>query len=205
MNEDHRSVTDRIAREAARLVETGRISTVHEAIRVASEHLGDGYAPLPSVHRVRQHARAMSMQALGDAGYTGSVREMWVAAEQIMATLELLIGQCTCMLMGRAAEGLIDAGLIVHVRLYTDAKVSEIVAVLDEMEIDSPAVTTADTKVGRLNQIGFTDQGRQFILTRIPKSIGCATDRDLFSGQRVAAIDLTALRDRLATSGSGGS
>lgn len=56
------SRTDAIAREAARLIESGRADTLGQAIRAAAEGLGFHDAELPSHGRVRRHAQALAMQ-----------------------------------------------------------------------------------------------------------------------------------------------
>ena len=80
--------TDQIAREAARLIETGRAESIDDAIRAAAKTLGCHDAPMPGSGRVRQHAQAMSMQSMGDEGYAESVRNVWEIAEQLMTVLE---------------------------------------------------------------------------------------------------------------------
>ena len=97
--------TDQIAREAARLIETGRAESIDAAIHAAADALNLQDVPLPGRGRVRKHAQAMSMQALGDVGYADSVRNVWEIAEQLMTALEQAMPDDPTLLVGRAAKG----------------------------------------------------------------------------------------------------
>ena len=114
--------TDAIAREAARLIESSRAGSIAEAIRLASSGQGYHDVELPGHGRVRKHAQGLAMQALGEQGYVDSVREVWRAAERIMTLLAEVMPDAEPLLVGRAAQGRIDGGVTVHVRLYTRAR-----------------------------------------------------------------------------------
>src|SRR5688500_11322781 len=103
--------TDQIAREAARLIETGRTDSIDLAIRAAADNPPLRDAPLPGRGRVRKHAQAMSMQALGESAYNQQRDAIWSVAEQLMSLLEQWLPDAETLLVGRAAEGHIDAGV----------------------------------------------------------------------------------------------
>ncbi len=109
--------TDQIAREAARLIETGQAESIDDATRAAAHALGFHDAPMPGPGRVRQHVQAMSMQAMGDEGYAQSVRNVWEIAEQLMTVLQQGMPDAPTLLVGRAAKGQIDAGVTIHIRI----------------------------------------------------------------------------------------
>jgi hypothetical protein len=159
--------TDAIAREAARLIESSRAANIGEAIRAAADALGFRDAERPGPGRVRQHARALAMQALGDTGYAESVRRVWAVAERVMTVLDQAMPHADPLLVGRAAQGLIDGGVTVHVRLYTHAP------------------------------IRFEDDGLDLVLTRCLPNMAGSADQDLFSGRPIRTATLADVRRKL--------
>jgi len=189
--------TDAIAREAARLIESSRTPHIGEAIRAAADALGFRDAELPGPGRVRQHARSLAMQALGDTGYAESVRRVWAVAERVMTVLDQAMPHADALLVGRAARGLIDGGVTVHVRLYTHASIGDAAAALVDFGYDEPAFETVNTRLGRLNRIRFEDDGIELVLTRcLPDMVGSA-DRDVFSGRPIRTATLADVRRQL--------
>jgi hypothetical protein len=192
--------TDAIAREAARLIDSSRAANIGEAIRAAAEALGFRDADLPGHGRVRKHARALAMQALGDTGYAESVRRVWVVAERLMTVLDQAVPHADSLLVGRAARGLIDGGVTVHVRLYTDAPIGDLAAALVEFGYEEPAFATVNTRLGRLNRVRFEDDGIELVLTRCLPNMAASGDRDLFSGRPIRTATLADVRRKLAES-----
>ncbi|MHC5007503.1 MAG: hypothetical protein ACYTGF_09125 [Planctomycetota bacterium] len=192
--------TDAIAREAARLIESSRTPNIGEAIRAAAEALGFHDAVLPGPGRVRQHARALAMQALGDTGYAESVRRVWAVAERVMTVLDEAMPRADSLLVGRAAQGLIDGGVTVHVRLYTHAPIGDVAAALVEFGYEEPAFETVNTRLGRLNRVRLEDDGIGLALTRCLPSMAGSADRDLFSGRPIKTATLADVRGKLAES-----
>jgi hypothetical protein len=189
--------TDAIAREAARLIEGSRAPNIGEAIRAAADALGFHDAVLPGPGRVRQHARALAMQALGDTGYAESVRRVWAVAERVMTVLDQAMPHADPLLVGRAAQGLIDGGVTVHVRLYTDVPIGDVAAALVEFGYDEPAFETVNTRLGRLNRVRFEDDGIDLVLTRCLANMAGSADRDLFSGRPIRTATLADVRRQL--------
>jgi hypothetical protein len=192
--------TDAIAREAARLIESNRAASIGEAIRAAADALGFHGVDLPGHGRVRAHARALAMQALGDTGYAESVRRVWQAAERLMTVLEQAMPQVDPLLAGRAAQGYIDGGVTVHVRLYTDAPIGDVARALVEYGYDEPAFETVNTRLGRLNRVRLEDDGLELVLTRCLPQMAGSADRDLFSGRPIRTATLAEVRRKLAES-----
>ncbi len=193
--------TDRIAHEAARLLDTGRMHDVAEAIRAAADGLGCGDAPRPGPGRVRRHVRGMQLQALGDREYEASIGRVLRVAEEVMTVIEETLAPATTLLVGRAAAGLIDAGVTIHVRVYTDRPLRDVVEILVERGYDEPAFETADTRVGRLDRIRFTEDDQAVVVTRCPSEVARQAGdrgRDLFRGRPIEVATLDALRRRLA-------
>ena len=118
------------------MIESTRVRSVGEAIRAAASALGYQDAPLPGHGTVRKHAQAQAMQALGSEGYTESVREVWCAAERVMTVLDEAIPDAVLLLVGRAAQGLIDGGVTVHVRLYTQTPIGDVAQTLVDFGYD---------------------------------------------------------------------
>jgi hypothetical protein len=191
--------TDDIAREAARLIERGRADNIGEAIRVAADRLGYRNADLPGPGRVRAHARALAMQALGDAGYAQSVRAVWQAAERLMTVLHHAWPEADALLVGRAAQGQIDAGVTVHVRLYTDAAIGAVAEALVGYGYDEPTFETANTRLGRLSRIRLQEDGLELVVTRCLPHMAGSADRDLFSGRPIKTATLEEVRRKLSS------
>ena len=189
--------TDAIAREAARRLESGRSAGIGEAIRAAAESLGLRDADLPGHGRVRKHAQAMAMQALGSAGYDESVRDVWRAAERLMTVLVETMPGVDPVLVGRAAEGQVDGGVTVHIRLYTDAAIGDVAETLVEFGYDEPAFETARTRLGRLSRLRLSDEGVEIVLTRLLPHMTDAARTDLFTGRPIATATLDDLRRKL--------
>lgn len=189
--------TDQIAREAARLIETGRAESIDAAIHAAAAALNLQDVPLPGRGRVRKHAQAMSMQALGDVGYAESVRNVWEIAEQLMTALDQAMPDAPTLLVGRAAKGQIDAGVTIHIRIYTKSPIAEIAQALADFDYDEPTFETAQTTSGRLNRLRLTEEGIEIVLTRcLPEMIKDA-QVDLFKGQAIETVTLGELREML--------
>jgi hypothetical protein len=190
--------TDQIAREAARLIGTGRTDDIAEAIRIAAGTMGFVDAPLPSAMRVRRHVQAMTMQAVGQAAYEQCRLNVWSIAEEIMSAFEHAMPDDRTVLVGRAAEGHIDAGVTIHIRLYTHAPVSEIAQSLVDFGYDEPSFATIETRHGRLSQLRLIEDGIEVAITRCQPALIADSTNDLFSGKRIEAVELSALRRRIA-------
>lgn len=189
--------TDQIAREAARLIETGRADDMADAIRAAADNLGFAGAPLPGAGRVRKHAQAMAMQSMGEAAYNAKRVRLWQIAEQIMTVFEHAMSDAEPELIGRAAEGRIDAGVTLHIRLHTRSSASDIAAALVQFGYDEPSFHTAETRYGRLSQVKVVEENIQVVLTRCPPELEVAADFDLFTGKAITTLTLAQLRRQL--------
>jgi hypothetical protein len=187
--------TDEIAREAARLIETGRIDGLAQAIHQASHALGYHGVPLPGKGRVRKHAQAMAMQALGEEAYLKRRRRMWEVAEELLAAIDHALPEVNALLVGRAAEGHMDAGVTIHVRLYTRQALPEIVKTLVELGYGEPAFETADTRLGRLDQARFSDDDDfEVVLTRCLPEMFASRGVHLFTGEPLTIRTLAEVR-----------
>lgn len=190
--------TDEIAREAARLIETGRVDRIDQAIHDASHALGHRGVALPGHGRVRKHAQAMAMQALGEEVYLQRRRRMLEVAEEMLAAIDHALPEVDALLVGRAAEGHIDAGVTIHLRLYTRQSLTEIVKTLVDLGYHEPTFETANTRFGRLDQVRFSDDDDfEIVLTRCLPEMHAARSDDLFTGEPVAVRTLAELRKAL--------
>lgn len=191
--------TDEIAREAARLIDEGIEPTVRSGILGAVRRFDAWDAPRPSAGRVREHARSMAMEELGESGYTASVREVWRAAEEVMAVLEQELADADTELVGRVVRGQIDAGFVIHVRVHTDHAIGEIAQALVDHDFEEPDFDTVTTESGVvLDQIRFLDDIEEIAVLRVPKSMRSDRRRDIVRGKRIDVLDLGELRRRLA-------
>ncbi len=186
--------TDQIAREAARLIETDQADSIGQAIRAAADALGFSDAQLPGHGRVRMHAQAMSMQALGDVGYAESVREVWRAAERLMTVLTEATPAIEPLLVGRAAKGQIDAGVTLHGRAYTRSPIETMAHLLVEFGYEEPAFETVTTKLGRLSRMRLNDDGVELVVTRCLPDMARRSHVNLFTGRPIKTVTLVEVR-----------
>jgi hypothetical protein len=190
--------TDEIARAAARLIATGAADDVADAIRLAQDALGLADARPPTHGLVRRHVQGMSMQEMGAEAYSESVREVWRTAEQIMTAIEEGL-EAETLLAGRAARGHVDAGVTLHVRVYTDRPMRDVVDLLDDLGYGEPSFETAETRFGRFDRIRLEESGCEVVITRCPPApapAGRDRDRDLFTGRPVETATVRDLRER---------
>jgi len=191
------SRTDEIAREAARLIESNRAGSVREAIRSAASALGYRDVDLPGHGRVRKHVQGLAMQALGSEGYARSVGDVWRVAERIMTVLAEAVPDAEPLLAGRAAQGMIDGGVTLHVRVYTEASIGDVAQTLVDFGYEEPDFETAQTLFGRLDRLRLADEGIDVVVTRCPPNVVARSDDDLFSGKPVSTATLEELRGKM--------
>jgi len=190
------SPTDRIAHQAAVLLDQGVTDHVSRAIAMAADSLNLHAHTRPSNSAVRQHAQAMRMQRLGSAGYAQDQRSLLVSVEELMTALDLAGIEST--LMGRAAAGNVDGDIKVHLRLYTDRSMQELAQCLVEFGYAEPSFHTAQSAHGPLNRITVVENNVPIIMTRCPNSLRIDRHVDLFTGRALACASLSELRKRLA-------
>ncbi len=176
---------------------SSRSGSIGEAIRAAASALGYHDVDLPGHGRVRKHAQGLAMQALGREGYARSVDDVWQAAERIMTVLTEAIPDAEPLLAGRAAQGLIDGGVTLHVRVYTHASIGDIAQTLVDFGYDEPGFETAATRFGRLDRLRLADEGVEILLTRCPPDVVGRSAVDLFTGKPVRTATLAGLRGKL--------
>lgn len=191
--------SDLVAREAARLLETGQAESIRQAIAQAAEQLKATDAPPPTHLQVRRHAQAMAMQALGDAGYQDRITKLWQWAEELMTTLEFGLESTDTLLVGRAAKGQLDAGVVIHIRANTDESKEAMRDMLVEYGYAEPTFETVDTKYGRMNRLLINDEeGYQAVVLRVKPSIGVDRKTCVFTGKPIATVTLEELRKMIA-------
>ncbi len=167
-----------------------------DALRTAAEILGYTGSTLPGPGRVRKHAQGMAMQAMGEAAYLEAKREIMRTAEELMTALAYGLDDAEPLLMGRAAEGNTDAGVTLHVRVYTSRSTAEIAATLIEFGYDEPQFDTVQTKYGPINRIFLEEDGVPIVIARCLPQSGIARGVDMFTGERIAHTTVDELRVR---------
>jgi len=176
---------------------SSRTTSIGEAIRAAASALGYHDVDLPGHGRVRKHAQGLGMQTLGSDAYAQSVSDVWRVAERVMTVLTEAIPDVEPRLAGRAAQGLIDGGVTLHIRVYTDASIGEVAQTLVDFGYEEPGFETAVTRFGRLDRLRLADEGIEVLLTRCPPDVVGQTEVDLFTGKPVAVAKLADLRAKL--------
>ncbi len=176
---------------------SSRTGNIGEAIRAAANALGYHDVDLPGHGRVRKHAQGLAMQSLGSEGYAQSVNDVWRAAERVMTVLAEAIPDAESLLAGRAAGGLIDGGVTLHIRVYTHASIGDVAQILVDFGYEEPDFETARTRFGSLDRLRLTDEGIEILLTRCPPDVVGGSGEDLFSGKPVRIATLAELRARI--------
>lgn len=197
------SNSDRIAREAARLFETGQAQSLNEAVHLAADALHLPRQNLPGSKRVRDHLRAMSMQELGAAGYRAQVEAIWAAAEDVMTALETALPDVEPRLVGRAARGQIDGGVTLYIRAHTTERIGSIAEQLAQFGYDEPVFETADTRFGRFDRIRYRGETYDIVITRCLPGMLWKAAVDLFRGTPIESVTIEELRSRIDASEEG--
>ena len=214
--QDSSKVADQIAREAARLLAAGRAADLDEARRLATYAMNDrtgsaaarGGRGRPSNQRIRQHAQAMDMQAMGEAAYRGQIRSWLELAEDLMSTIQTAIPDSETLLVGRAAEGHFDGDPELRFRILTTVEIGEIARALAEFGYAAPDATFptldtvggADSGGGRLSQMQWRDEGGvRITLTRCPQRSQFETRVNLATGEPVSRLTRIQLQNLLAS------
>ncbi len=138
------------------------------------------------------------MQALGSEGYARSVGDVWRVAERIMTVLYEAMPDAEPLLVGRAAQGLIDGGVTLHIRLYTQVPIGEVAQTLVNFGYEEPGFETARTRSGRLDRLRLEEDGLEVLVTRCPPNVVRRSGVDLFTGKPVGTATLEELRAKLA-------
>ncbi len=178
-------------------MESNRSASIGEAIRAAANGLGYHDVDLPGHGRVRKHAQGLAMQALGSEGYAQSVGDVWRVAERIMTVLAEAVPDAEPLLAGRAAEGLIDGGVTLHVRVHSQASIGDVAQTLVDFGYEEPGFETARTRFGRLDRLRLEDAGIEVLVTLCPPNVVGRSSVDLFSGKPVSTATLAELRGKL--------
>lgn len=189
-----RNATDRIAQEAARLFDEGQFQSLDAAIRKAADILKLGHVRLPTHGHVRKHVQGRSMQSMGAEAYRNSIVEVWQHAEELMTILE----DHDPYLMGRAAKGLVDAGVSLHIRLFTSSRMSDIAQRLEDFGFEEGQFGTADTRYGRFDKLSLQDQGSEITIIRCAPHQRDLVGFDLFTKKPLESVSLVELRQRIA-------
>jgi hypothetical protein len=114
-----------------------------------------------------------------------------------MSVFEHVMPDATTMLVGRAAQGFFDAGVTIHVRLYTRQDIGELARILVEYGYDEPEFATSETRHGRLSQLRLKEGDFEIAITRCLPEMKVQSKTDLFTGEPIETLSLSALRRRL--------
>ncbi len=140
------------------------------------------------------------MQTLGSEGYAQSVGDVWRVAERIMTVLAEAVPDAEPLLAGRAVQGMIDGGVTLHVRVYTQASIGDVAQTLVDFGYEEPDFETAETRFGRLDRLSLADEGIDVLVTRCPPNVVGRSGEDLFSGKPVSTATLAEVRAKLSRS-----
>ena len=195
--EMRREQQDQLAREAARELFQQPGLALAAALARARSTLGADTLPRPARSLVMRHLEAMMQRAHGTAGLEELRRQRLESILELLDLVETIAAPEAIVIAGRLAEGYMDGPLEVHARLYGCKPLESIAGVLEETGVEDLAFKTADTRLGRLSRLVLRSDGIDYIMTRCPMTMHKDADRNLFSGERIAVVDLEGLRSRL--------
>ena len=191
---DRGEARDRLARQAAReLASTPGLdhaSAIARARRIPA--LAD--APSPSRSQVSRHLEALQLQGLGEAGFRRARTSELQAVVEVLDLLELLLSPDRIQLAGRVAGPHPLGGVDVHARLVGGRPVESCAGELEDAGLEELRFTTARTLHGFLPRATFTGDGRRYHLISCPEDLVLDPPTDLFTGEPIRVLDLSALR-----------
>lgn len=187
---------DDLARRAAARFANGDSPDVASAIRAVSEEGNVRPDDRPTPGRVRQHLQGMSMQAMGDVGYRLYIAETLRIAEELMTDLRESLG-VEAILVSRAAKGLVDGEVALHLRLYMERPLREVVEHLVQRGYADPSFETADTRFGRLDRARFIEDDVEVVLTRCLPDMRPDAGVDLFTKKPIPTAKVEELRGKI--------
>jgi hypothetical protein len=195
---------DAIARDAARRLVHGEAHDLADALARANQATGTHHNP--SAKRVREHAQAIDLQAMGEAMYRARVRGWLELAEDIMATLAQ--AGIESLLVGRAAVQRFDGDPCIHIRVLAPGDrgitIAEIARRLAELGYEAAEAVFATLEVkggggGRLSQMRWMEDSARITLTRCTRHSMFQSRRNLATGGPAASLTLTQLQQVLAS------
>jgi len=188
-----------LAVRAAHLYIAGAAPTVAAAIELlrADENQHGDTRGL-TAGRVRRHVEAMTMAQLGAGGNLERRAAILEIGEEIMTLLEHGLESATTLLVGRAAKGLLDGDVTLHIRVYCTAPIGVVAGLLVDAGHEEPRFVTARTRHGRLDRIEFSDGAVAIVITRCAPTLRTTAERDLHSGRPIAMLDLDGVRAAIA-------
>jgi hypothetical protein len=193
---------DRVAREAARRMLSGRSHDERTAIDAAQQELGLPNA-WPSVLRVRRHLEAMEQQAAGAEAWAAARDRRLRGLEELMTLLETQGLGDRILLVGRAARGHLTGADPIRMRIYTEHPIGVVADVLELAGVDDPDFETDDTGYGRYDAMRWVDEeAGEILLVRLPPEMWARRTQNLYHRDEAVAIeDLAGLRARLDAAG----
>ena len=190
---------DILARRAAALIRDGRATTVFEAIKQAQASPEVPADARVTPAQVRRHLEAMNMAREGWDGWQQQKQARLEEVEQFLALLEHLFDRLgKVRIAGRAARGEVDPGDNVHVRLWVDrdlAEVMEAMEVVGVPEHGSRSVRAeAACGVTRLSTLSYPGDTIQIIVTLCPQRAIASSPRNLTTGRPLSTVSPSEFR-----------
>lgn len=193
---------DRIARHAAKLLFSGRATTVREAISFAG---GSGRI---SRSLIVKHLAAMEESLLGVAAVNVRRAANLEVALEFMEILDSYFDRFTELypdargtrLAGRAAEGNLDGDPVVNLRVLAEITPAALVNLIMETGCDEPMFDVLNSRHGKLDRIRTRLSGVDVVLVICPPARVPVDENNLVRGTPVNVIDhveVVALRESL--------
>ena len=183
---------DELARRAALLHHQGRVASIRDAIHAV------GGGPEVSTGLVRRHLAAISESTLGmDAADRQRARVLEPAMELMHAInhhLERFLDRYPdargVRLAGRAAAGLLDGDLILHLRVLAAIHEAELAAVVVGAGTEEPRFDVVDSRHGRLRRLRTKMDGVEIhLLICPPGSVPGDREVNLVRGEPIVLLD----------------
>jgi len=182
------SSADHLARAAAVLLLEGRAPDVATALRRVMEKYRGAGLTAPTHARVRQHLEAMRMQQLGAEQYAAREAARSHVADQLLSTVDVIVGGDPVYLVGRTAEGATDSEGTVHLRVYTDLASRVIADRLRDLGYSDPVLRGVRSRLGPIEELRFVEEEWPVVIRVCPPVMEREACRDLFTGRRITVM-----------------
>ncbi|MCH2152543.1 MAG: hypothetical protein MK089_04305 [Phycisphaerales bacterium] len=197
---------DILARQAAALLRDGRAATITEAIKQARSSPDSPPDARTGPAQVRRHLEAMSMAREGWAEWHLQKQSRLEEVEQFLALLEHLFDQFEVRIAGRAARGEVDPGDRVHLRLWVDQDLSEVMEALEVAGVPEHGSRSVRAEaacgVTRLATLNYPGETIEIVVTLCPQREIATSTLNLTTGATVSTATPAAFRRLLGDSGA---
>ena len=187
--------TDKVAQVAAAVFHAGDAASLAEAVEWARVELGGGSAP--SLATVRRHLETLRQESIGLEQWRAERIERLAAIEELLQTLAYIEPDSVCYVVGRAAEGYVDATGPAHLRVVGSRVAALVADDLEQQGFPPCEVSSLATCMGSIGVIHLNDGPLRVALAILPEKQKSHQPRSVVDGRSVALVDEVGFRQLL--------